>query len=345
MHGALLQAEAALGVHLEYLRSAADISATQTAEAQSFFKTRLGLGDPLDIVVCGSMARQEMSRASDFDYLIVAHGLAEDATKFRAFRAACDEWCTQRSIKPPGATGIFGKVVSASEMIEQIGLEFDTNTSLTRRILLIEEGVSVLDPDLHRRFVRIAIARYLDGENFDEHGVPRFLLNDVCRYWRTIAVDYQAKVWQRIDTSGWGLRYLKLRVSRKVTFAGSLVPLLLVALRSPKSTSDLRDFLTAQYVDLPPLARLAQLTTELASDSTALDHLGHVLGLSNVFAEQIAQVEHREALEALETPHHARNDDLFWTLRDISVELQQHLEGLFFDSEGLGPLGRKYLSF
>ena len=195
------------------------------------------------------MARQEMSGVSDFDYLIIAHGLVEHATKFRAFRRACDDWCTARAIKPPGVTGIFGKVVSATELVEQIGLEFDTNNSLTRRILLLEEGVSVLQPELHRRFAKVAVGRYLEGEHLDD-GAPRFLLNDIARYWRTIAVDYQAKVWQRLDSRAWGIRYLKLRVSRKLTFAGSLVPLFLISLRQPE---DQRSFLTQQYTAVPPL--------------------------------------------------------------------------------------------
>jgi hypothetical protein len=184
----------------------------------------------------------------------VAHGLVEDASRLRSFRAACDEWCHQHGIRPPGSTGIFGTVVSGAELVEQIGLEFDTNASLTRRILLMEEGVSVLAPRLHRKFVEVILGRYLYDDHSDTSGSPRFLLNDVTRYWRTIAVDYQAKVWRDLSIDGWGLRYLKLRISRKLTFVSALVALFMVEIAKP---SDVRAFLTQHFVDVPALARVA----------------------------------------------------------------------------------------
>ena len=304
---------------------------------------QLGLGDQLDIVVCGSMARHEMSGASDFDYLIIAHGLVEDASKTRAFRVACDEWSDQRAIDRPGATGIFGKVISVSELVEQIGLEFDTNRSLTRRILLIEEGNSVLEPTLHRRFVKVAFSRYLADTPYVNTGPPRFLFNDISRYWRTVAVDYQAKVWERLDETGWGLRYLKLRISRKLTFAASLVPLLLVSLRRPE---DIGAFLLEQYVEFPPLARLAQLTAYVGDDSAAQQALRDILLCADAFADFLADSERREqavAVTALELEGGA--ESAFTQMRDHSSHLQACLEVLFLDSHVLGPPGRKYLTF
>ena len=342
MHPHLEHATAALGLELPALTAAASDSAALTRTALHDFKEAVGLGEPLDIVVCGSMARQEMVGASDFDYLIVAHGLVEHATKFRVFRRACDEWCTRRAIEPPGATGIFGKVISATELVDQIGLEADTNRSLTRRILLLEEGVSVLQPNLHRKFVSVALGRYLEGHHLDETGVPRFLLNDMSRYWRTTAVDYQAKVWERVTTSEWALRYLKLRLSRKLTFVGSLVPLFLVALREP---DDVHAFLTDQFVDVPPLARLAQLTVDLEGDEESLEHLRAILTCADAFVEFSSDGEKRRQVNAIPRPDAAFGDPLFAQMQTMSSDLQEHLQALFFDSERLSGLSRKYLTF
>ena len=81
--------------------------------------------------------------------------------------------------------------------------------------------------------------RYL-AEGRSDHRPPRFFLNDVMRYWRTIAVDFAGK--HREDERKWGLRNAKLRTSRKMLFAGGLVPILRChALRG----ADVRPFLAA----------------------------------------------------------------------------------------------------
>ena len=52
--------------------------------------------------------------------------------------------------------------------------------------------------------------------------MPRFLLNDIVRFWRTMAVDFASKQRDRAG-AGWGLRNAKLRMSRKLIFASGLL--------------------------------------------------------------------------------------------------------------------------
>lgn len=342
MHPKLAHACGILRIDVPALAKAADLSAEQVEVARGFFLDRLGRDDRLDIVVCGSMARGEMSRASDFDYLVVAHGLVEDASRPREFRRACDRWREDRGIREPGASGVFGQVVSAADLVEQIGLEIDTNSSLTRRILLVEEGVSVLAPELHRKLIATIVRRYLHEDPSDTSGPPRFLLNDVVRYWRTIAVDYQAKVWRDLTVDGWGLRYLKLRISRKLTFVSALVSLFLVEIAKP---SDARAFLMEQFVDLPALARVAQLVDVLGDDEAAVQDLRRVFEISDAFCEFLHDGERRRAAKCVLPPAKDATDPGFVEMRALSVELQGCLERLFFDTRALQGLSRKYLTF
>jgi hypothetical protein len=78
------------------------------------------------------------------------------------------------------------------------------------------------------------------------------LLNDLVRYWRTIAVDFESKMRAR-KGEGWGLRNAKLRLSRKALFAGGLLPVL-ECYRHP--VGDMLGYLDDR-MSVPPLDRLA----------------------------------------------------------------------------------------
>jgi hypothetical protein len=87
------------------------------------------------------------------------------------------------------------------ELVHLIGGEADSNRNTTRRILLLLESRGMVDDDRVRdRVVRNILKRYLQ-EDLGYHAfhdwkrrVPRFLLNDIVRFWRTMTVDYATKV-------------------------------------------------------------------------------------------------------------------------------------------------------
>lgn len=359
----LEQLENALGIDLSHLRTSARMasdvldnvrtSATQYLIDQGILRPGPTPHDlELGMVAFGSLARQELSRdASDFDHAIVAYRPVERPEDIQQYRLAGMKAQLDVGLGTPGQTRLFGGVITASDMINRIGLEDDTNRSHTQRMLYLEESVSIIDAVSHERTLRSIIRRYLvdyrnnePAEGLTKRGVPRFLLNDVVRYWRTVAVDYQAKRWDELsppvgsfsagdqDKLGlpkWGTRYLKLRSTRKLAFVGTLVALLL-----PRITDDLvsEEFLYRQFKQ-PPLARLGQLNDYI--DDAPRAHLRRVFSLADRFAALFGDPDFRRKANEVEHPRAEGANAAFSEARELSMQLELALERLFLSYEPL----------
>jgi hypothetical protein len=226
--------------------------------------------------------------------------------------------------------------VGAFDLIEQIGLQNDTNHSLTRRMLLLEESVSLGNRLVHEKVVRAALDRYLTVIDAPTERTPRFLLNDVIRYWRTITVDYQAKALDG-GAAASGLRYLKLIIPRKIMFAGTLMALLHCRDEEQLGTVD---HLFEQFA-MPPLARLVALH-EHAPDKVKAA-LAQVLVIADHFIERTGDAGWREEVERSNPAVSATS--AFTDMRAKARELQRCLEIVFFDWPELSQKSRHYLAF
>lgn len=327
MHESLEVAEGLLGVELPHLRGAAAETVRRCAEIEQGLKIELGEGanpaNGLDIVAFGSIAREEMSNLSDFDYLVIAHQTAAPEL-LRSFRKAVVDVHHQMEIPPPGESGLFGKVIAPQELVDRIGLESDTNLSHSRRVLVLEESRSLLQPERHQALVSSILSRYLHDYRDDAPRVPRFLVNDLLRYWRTVAVDYQAKRWEELEAKKWGLRYLKLRSTRKLTFAGSLVAVLLPAITGEMTTAAR---LEGEFAK-PALARLASLAPHLP-DGEDRESLARILVLADRFIGWLADDGWRSVMGAVVDPGDPANAPAFIEARDATVDLHRALDDLF----------------
>lgn len=295
----------------------------------------------LGLVAFGSLGRQELAKVeSDFDHAIVAYGAIERPEDIQHYRLAALKAQSELGLAEPGRSRLFGGIISASDLVNNVGLEEDTNRSHTQRMLFLEESVPILDGNHHAKTVRAILRRYLVDYRphgpLQKRGVPRFLLNDVVRYWRTIAVDYQAKRWdelsvpygfaapvESIDKPKWGLRYIKLRSSRKLAFVGTLTSLFM-----PRITDSVLDaeVLFDQF-RMPPLARLAQLVNHLQDPD--LERLRGIFVLADEFAARLNDREFRAAVADVEHPRDPGDKPVFVQARDKTQDLQELLEALF----------------
>jgi hypothetical protein len=201
-------------------------------------------------------------------------------------------------------------------------------------MLFLLESVAVAGEAAHASARASLIDTYLAAHERD-YRPPRFLLNDLVRYWRTIAVDFEGKQRARAG-EGWGLRHAKLRFSRKVLFAGGLLPVLECA---ALPADDMPAFLAARLAE-PPLDRIARAFLEHGM----ADAGARALRAYGGFLELLDDPRSREHLAGLSEAD-AEASPQFDRVRALGDDLQAGLLALLFEDYELERLVRDYLIF
>ncbi len=197
-------------------------------------------------------------------------------------------------------------------------------------MLLLLESVAVTNETAHRGCRDRVLRGYLD-DSIKDYRPPRFFLNDLIRYWRTICVDFVGKEREGAGQK-WALRNLKLGTSRKVLFAGGLLPILLC---HRYRTADMGDFL-AEALTRPSIDRIAWAFLEL----DAADAGVRAIGAYDQFLAMLGEREVREELERLSRSE-AQSSEAFQQGRRLGDELEQGLLALLFETR-IEPLVREY---
>jgi predicted nucleotidyltransferase len=324
---------------------------TSIAEARENTQTLLEklaiLGDlssaDASLIVFGSVGRGEVTESSDVDWTLLIDGPADPNHSLQV--ANVRDRLEALDLVQPGTTETFGVMASSHDLIHHIAGRHDTNQNLTRRVLLLFESVAVTEPLVREKVIRNVIDRYVTHDIIVPRSeppsrvIPHFLLNDVVRYWRTMASDYAAKMWER-QTKGWGLRNIKLRFSRKLIFIAGLLACFSFELDPPADAEAVRGdrdhlpSILANYVlrtlQRRPLDVLAEMLLRYDRSATArklFDSYDHFLRI-------LLDPEKREELSNL--PMEKALDNAVWReARDASHGFRDGIEDLFLREEGL----------
>jgi hypothetical protein len=323
------------------------LSSVKVAEIAELARDFLPRGEG-SLVVFGSLARGEFTGGSDLDWTILIDGRA-DSSHLKILQ----------SLKPilkaagfnmPGPTEVFGGLIFSHDLIHAIGGDEDTNKNMTRRLLLLLESASINASEskqVHERVVNGILYRYVEEDASFVSGhqkksrIPRFLLNDVVRFWRTMAVDYANKYRAR-EGSKWALRNIKLRMSRKLLFVSGLFMCISWSLN--KIEADEQNFLPQDLVaylrdwtQRPPLESLATIVEKYAPSMAA-----EIFDNYDLFLALLSDEKKRASLEELE-PDQAYKDDLFLEARRFANKFDEALIKLLFGSnEEVTHLAQKY---
>jgi hypothetical protein len=200
--------------------------------------------------------------------------------------------------------------------------------------------------------LRAVINRYLEEDDHHltsdskRYRVPRFLLNDLVRFWRTMAVDFASKQRDR-GGKGWGLRNAKLRMSRKLIFASGLFLCFGVNLDpelNRQISTDKNDIKLKlvnhirDRVHSTPLEILAKSMEQYEVPETIAKEL---FAAYAAFLELLDDEASREALKALRASD-SRTDPTFQKVREMSRSFESALDHIFFENPQIALLTRKY---
>jgi hypothetical protein len=279
-------------------------------------------------VAVGSVGRHEGLDASDLDLVPVL----DDPDSLRLYEP--HDQPIRRVLE--GELGIkvskgedLTKPVALGTLVapETIGGDRDDSSALTRRILILTEGQQA-GGSFQVESIRSAVLNAYAGAERTRGRHVLSLCNDLARYYRTLCIEYKAKI--DIEDKEWATRNMKLRHSRKFWYLSSMLAIVAVARDHPKGEDDYVAHLRKAFA-APPVLRLV---TAVGDGHAVL--LRPILDSFAWFLNFMSVPQNRENLAKV--PHGDRKQlPLFQQLKENSDRMHQGMIDLIY---GLVPILR-----
>lgn len=324
--------ESRCGASFPNLRKAREASVAKLEKRKDALAS-MRKDDRASVVYAGSIGRMETVDGSDDDFMLLLD-TTEDPRGYRAGIESVREILRELDdFVEPGGSGVFAKPVSRQKLIQHIGLEADDNANTTRRMLFLIESRPAWNESFYEESMDLVLDRYLD-DSVKDHRPPRFLLNDLIRYWRTMCVDFAGK--EKQGPEKWGIRNAKLRTSRKLLFAGGLLPVL-TCQKLPKAA--MKEFLRGEFSN-PPCERIAAAFLE----ANLIDPAERTIKAYDDFLGILNSPEKRKELERLERDR-ASSSELFQEVKNLGKSIESGLLSYLFAPGDHAALSKDYLIF
>jgi predicted nucleotidyltransferase len=288
-----------------------DFSEQKLRELRSKLSSNVPPGEL--VVTCGSYARREAVADSDLDFYSVSP--ADTGEEKPEWYGRLEAAVLDVVGKLPSRTGAFSAVIPTTELLKNYGGSEDTNESITRRMLYLLEGEFLTEEEKFISLRRNILERYVSNTPRD-HQLAFYLLNDIIRYWRTLAVDYAHKTHGAEEIKPWAIRNVKLVFSRKLIYASGLFAVALTADRREVDKVDILEMLFS----MTPIERIRYVSGE--PQSTRL------FQIYDMFLDRMSEDTVRHHLENLPLEERT-TDQIFREIKNEGHYFSRELMGLF----------------
>jgi predicted nucleotidyltransferase len=192
----------------------------------------------LTIYAVGSYGRQEASKYSDLDLFFLTTTpkteIVDPNTRRLRLFGQIIEIADDMGFPKFSNDSEFLVILDAKDLLDKLGSRTDDlENYFTARMLLLLEGQCLYGDATHGEFMKQVVESYFrDYHDHPNTFEPTFLLNDICRFWKTMLLNYENK--RNIPAGGGDpatqkvrqkVRNFKLKYSRMTTCFASIAVL------------------------------------------------------------------------------------------------------------------------